>query len=141
MPKVLAIYTTMDYFGDRIARNVEAGNVKMIENLIDCGFLNKYDIVNKTTLFHIIAKHSIPNHKQMINMLLSKGFNINYKSDGQTPFEVAVINHNLSTAGYFLSKGCQYNSAEMAKYSVIMDCDVIFELQKELKHLGVVMVL
>ena len=135
-----------DDLGGRIMNYVVSGNVDMIKGLLELKFLNpQYDTFNYTgstnhhnagdlyLLLELLAAQyeTIPNYKDMIDLLLRHGNHVDDHADAITPLELALIHKNFPVAAYLMSKGGTYNIEEIADFSKAVGVDVVAEMNVE----------
>lgn len=135
-------YNRDDDLNCRVLNYLENGNIAMIKKLFEIGFLRHDDTFDITgrgirgnpedseTMMHIIARYETPNYKNLIDILLDYGANVN---DGNicTPLQTAIIYQNYSTAAYLMTKGGEYDIEQVESYSKLAKIDLIKEVTKE----------
>lgn len=96
----------------RITKQIFKGNVDMIKDLLDVGFLlpeHTFHGKNNTqiSILQYVAETNPPCATAMIDMLLSHGYKVD---DGiwRTPLEHAIIYGHFNIAAYLQSKGGTY---------------------------------
>ena len=99
-------------FTMRITKQIFKGNVEMIKDLLDIGFLlpdHSFQGRDNTqaTLLQLVAEMNPPCASAMIDMLLSYGLHVDF-GILCTPMEHAIRHHNFNIAAYLQSKGGTY---------------------------------
>ena len=129
--------------GERICDYVRTGNITMLRTLYECGFLDPRDTFDTTgrkhhqsydaiTLLNFVAIYRCPNYKEMIDLMIEYGGNI---QDTRLPLEEALMNGNYDIAAYIHYKGGQCNWDEVINYAKQIEVDIIKELEDERKKL------
>jgi hypothetical protein len=122
-------YNRDDDLNCRVLNYLESGNIAMMKKLFEIGFLRHDDTFDTTgsgirgnpedsdTMMSIIARNEIPNYKNLIDILLDYGADIN---NGQTctPLQTAIIYQNYATAAYMMIKGGEYDIDQVKNYSM-----------------------
>jgi len=102
----------------RITKQIFKGNVDMIKDLLDIGFLlpeHTFHGKNNTqiTILQYVAETNPPCATAMINMLLSHGFKVD-SGIWCTPLEHAIRHGNFNIAAYLQSKGGTYSIEDVS---------------------------
>jgi ankyrin repeat protein len=129
-------------FDKRIINYIRNGNLETIETLLEIQFLKPYDILFESnrntnpedgiTLIGVLARYPCVNYKQMINLLLRYGAEINDEGTyGDTPLETAMIYRNFPTAAYLQFKGGNYERSLIDQYNTISDANLYTQLKNE----------
>ena len=108
---------------DRICQYIYIGDLKILKTLFDCGFLKGNDMLNLTDkdakyysipLIYFVARYNcLNNYKEIIDLLIEKGADINSGYTWSHPMTEALLNHNYNIAAYLESKGAKYEMDDM----------------------------
>ena len=124
---------------------IVTGNVAIVKTLLEIKFLHpQYDTFDFTggntgnpedsyLMLELIAdqNEAIPNYKEMIDLFLSHGGDVDDHAGPITPLEFALIRKNFAVAAYLMSKGGTYNIEEIADFSKGLGVDVVAEMNAE----------
>jgi hypothetical protein len=125
-------------FGGRILNHIVNGNVSVIKILLEIGFLNvndHFDITKEPTLLHVIARYGCAKYKDMIDLLLQYGINIDKPSTSSVVSQ-AIIFKNFAIAAYIYSKGGIFDRNEVNIYNTISDVDLFEHFNYEISRLA-----
>jgi hypothetical protein len=114
----------------------------MIQALYGIGFLDWYDVFDLegygnhagSLILEIVARYSIPNYKEMIDIIIINGLKVNCGYI-QSFMETALIYKNFPTAAYLKLKGGTFRKEEVDKYNEISDIDIYAGLDYEYNKL------
>lgn len=134
----------MSDIGRRIMKFILGGNVTMIKNLIEIGFLSApYDSYNFTggdsnnpedhcSALELIARqhYVIHNYKEMIDLLLLHG-----ADKENNALETAYMFKNYRVAAYLKYKGMRCNEIYIKTYGESIGIDLLNEVSLEYKKL------
>jgi len=134
-------------FDTRIIKYIRNGNLETIETLLEIQFLKPYDILFESSsntnpedgisLMGVLARYPCVSYKQMINLLLRYGVEIDGISTyGDTPLETAIVYRNFPTAAYLQFKGGNYETSLIDQYNTISDINLYTQLQNEFNKIN-----
>jgi hypothetical protein len=111
------MWNTSD-IGGRICHYIYIGDLKTLLSLFNCGFLKGDDTLHFTEseiiydsipLIHCVARYNcLNNYKEILDLLIEKGADINSNYTWCLPMTEALVNHNYNIAAYLESKGAKY---------------------------------
>ena len=128
-----------DDYGGRIINYILKGEAGRLEGLFELGFLNKWDRLDLTghnrhsecdavSLLHVVATKGSVRAKEVIDVLLNNGCDIDEMDSGSTPVETAIAYHHFDIAAYLLSRGGKYDRNQVAAYNTVGDVDLFVAL-------------